>query len=277
MPRLSTFAPLLLTSLLLACEPSAGPMPGQGPQLAWWRGPVVCEVGGESLKGDLARPAQGKHLRRAILFVHGGGWSTGKRQDYEPLVQILAERGYTGLTIDYRLSPKVKHPQHLEDVQCAFRWLRSQAQALDIDPDRIAVIGGSAGAHLAALLAFGAQGPAAAVLHGGPYDLSVLPTLQPEAQGAVHALLGTATPSPSQLRDASPVQHIRALPTLILHGELDPLVPVDQARRLDVALRRVNAPHRLYVIPGAGHADFGRDPDTTARILLEFLQQALNP
>jgi acetyl esterase/lipase len=261
----------LVTALLSACgEPRAA--------AAWQRDLPVCQVVGQTLRGDLLQPPPGVTRRRsALFFIHGGGWSAGTRADYAPLVEALAAQGFTGLTIDYRLSPQVRHPQHLEDVQCAWRWLQQQAPRLGVDAARIAVIGGSAGAHLAALLAFrnSGQAPAAAVLHGGPHDLTVLKDLTSDARGAVHALLGSAQPSLAQLREASPVQQVRALPVLILHGAQDPLVPADQARRLHAALQRVNAEVRLRVIPGAGHGDFGAEPDAIMRELLDFLSTHL--
>ena len=280
---------LLALQSLQACGDGAVQASPPAPELRIQRGLPVCQVAGQTLHGDLFQPPPGPHQRRALLFVHGGGWSAGSRLDYEPLARALAQHGYTGLSVDYRLAPTVRHPAHLEDVKCALRWLRSQAAAWEVDPQQVAVIGGSAGAHLAGLLAYTAEDPrfegqgeprqgstrvAAAILHAGPHDLSVLEGLPADARGAVHALLGTASPSASQLREASPVHYLRqgAVPTLILHGQSDPLVPLDQAHRLAAALAQVQASHQLIVIPGAGHADFGTQPDTIGQALLTFLQ-----
>ncbi|WP_374435414.1 alpha/beta hydrolase [Inhella sp.] len=277
---------LSLTTLLACAAPAEPPAP------RITRGLTVCQVEGQSLLGDLYQPPAGAHRRRALLFVHGGGWSTGSRADYEALARNLARLGYTGLSVDYRLAPAVHHPAPLEDLKCALRWLRSQAAAWEVDGQKLAVIGGSAGAHLAALLAYTPDDPrfegrglprkgstrvAAAVLHGGPYDLSALAGASAQARGTVQALLGTRSPTALQLREASPTHYVRhgAVPSLILHGELDPVVPVEQAYRLAAAGVQVNAPGRLIVIPGAGHADFGRDPDAIGRALVEFLAQSL--
>ena len=237
------------------------------------------------LAGDLIRPAAGNHLRRGLLLVHGGGWSTGTRADYESLLQTVGSVGFTAVTVDYRLSPAVRHPQHVEDVKCALRWLRTHAAELD-------VIGGSAGSHLAAFLAYTPDDPrfegtgqpstggtklAAAVLHGCPNDLTAYASFTADQQGTVRALLGTQSPTMEQLRGASPRELVRvgSVPTLILHGQNDTVVPPDQANRLDATLTSFNVPHRLFVIAGAGHSDFGSDPDAVGRELLSFLQETI--
>jgi acetyl esterase/lipase len=252
----------------------------------------VCQVAGETLLGDLVRPSQANHKRRALLFVHGGAWRGGERQEFAPLMRALAQQGYTGLTVDYRLSPAVRHPAHLADVKCALRWLKAHAAELDVDPERIALIGGSAGGHLAAMAAYTPNDPrfeglgqpqigdtrvAALVTHGAPADLRDAASYGDETRRAVSVLIGRVPLTLPELEYASPVHFVRAdnPPTLILHGELDPIVPVAQAHRLDQALAAVNAPHRLHVIPGAGHADFGSDPDAVGRLLIHFLDTHL--
>lgn len=252
----------------------------------------MCEVDGVRLGGDLIRPAAATHLRRGVLLVHGGGWSTGTRADYESLLQTLGGVGFTAVTVDYRLSPAVRHPQHVEDVKCALRWLRTHAAELDVDVDKLAVIGGSAGSHLAAFLAYtpddsrfegtgqpstGGTKLAAAVLHGCPNDLTAYASFSADQQGTVWALLGTQAPTMEQLREASPRTLVRAgsIPTLILHGQNDTVVPLDQATGLDATLTSFGVPHRRFVIAGAGHSDFGSDPDAVGRELLSFLQEAI--
>lgn len=271
---------LALALTLVACA--------QADDLRIDRGLVVCRVAGRRIEADWVWPAAGSSRGRAVVFVHGGGWSAGSRRDYEPLARALAAQGYAGLLVDYRLAPAVRHPEAVQDLNCALRWLRQAAGERGIDPDHVAVIGGSAGAHLAGWVAYGQgdpaldgpglpQGPRArvtlAVLHAGPHDLGVFDTLGPAQQGPVRALLGTATPTAAQLTQASTITRAApgVPPTLILHGERDPLVPPDQARRLAAALARAGVPHRLVMIPGAGHADFGAVPDAIGQELLAAL------
>lgn len=252
------------------------------------RGLVVCRVAGQSLEADWISPPAGTSRGRVVMYVHGGGWSAGSRRDYEPLARALAAQGYAGLLVDYRLAPAVRHPEAVQDLNCALRWLRQVAAERGVDAEQVAVIGGSAGAHLAGWVAYGQNDPALdgpgqpqgrrarvtlAILHAGPHDLGVFDTLGPEQQGPVRALLGTATPSAAQLAQASTVSRVApdAPYTLILHGAQDPLVPPDQAHRLAAALSRAQVPHRLVLIPGAGHADFGAEPDAIGREVLSAL------
>ncbi len=252
------------------------------------RGLVVCRVDGQAIEADWVWPVEGAPRGRVVLYVHGGGWSAGSRRDYEPLARALAAQGHAGLLVDYRLAPAVRHPQAVQDLNCALRWLRQVAAVRGIDPERVAIIGGSAGAHLAGWVAYGRDDPALdgpgqpqgrrarvtlAILHAGPHDLTVFDRLGPEQQGPVRALLGTATPSAAQLAQASTVSRVApgAPDTLILHGAQDALVPPDQALRLAAALARAGVPHKVVMIPGAGHADFGPDPAAIGRELLTAL------
>lgn len=274
--------------LTLAAALAAGAQ-AQEPRID--RALTVCRVAGQAIEADWVWPLPGTSRGRAVVFVHGGGWSAGSRRDHEPLARALAAQGYAGLLVDYRLAPAARHPEAVQDLNCALRWLRQAAGERGIDPDHVAVIGGSAGAHLAGWVAYGQGDPALdgpglpqgararvtlAVLHGGPHDLGVFDTLGPAQQGPVRALLGTSTPSAAQLAQASTVSRVSpgVPPTLILHGERDALVPPDQARRLAAALARAGVAHRLLMIPGAGHADFGADPDAIGRELLATLAAA---
>lgn len=278
--------------LFVACAPVSGPFAPLTTSVQLSRSVPVCLIDGVDVLADLGRPAASNHARRAVLLVHGGGWSTGGRQDFEALMRSLASVGVTAISADYRLSPLVRHPRHLEDVKCALRWVHTHAAELDIDAAKVAIIGASAGAHLAALVAFTPDDPrfegtgapstggtrvAAAVLHGGPHDLTKYTTFSPEQQGAVNALLGTSAPTDQQLRDASPISWVTAnsVPTLILHGALDQVVPPSQATMLADRLTSVGATARIDLIPDAGHSDFGSAPDAIGQELLAFLQEAL--
>jgi len=279
----------------LGCAPDAAPPPAISPLAAQAHSTdalSVCQVGGESLLGDLVRPGRAVHKRRALLLVHGGGWRGGERQEFAPLMQALAQEGYTSLSVDYRLAPAVRHPAQLTDVKCALRWLKAHAAELDIDPDRVALLGSSAGGHLATLAAYTSNDPqfegrglplhgdtrvAAVVTHGGPADLRDAASYGEDARRAVGVLMGRVPLTLSELERASPVHFVRpdSPPTLVLHGELDATVPVSQAHRLAGALLAANAPHRLLVVPGAGHRDFGPNPDAVRRQLVDFLDTHL--
>jgi acetyl esterase/lipase len=132
-----------------ACVGAAEP----APPLPLQKGIVYRQVAGQTLRLDLARPAQADGPLPAIICIHGGGWSLGYRGALHPFVQYFAQRGYVTVTIDYRLSPRHRFPAHIEDVKAAIRFLRKQAGQYGIDPQRIGTLGFSAGGHLALLAA----------------------------------------------------------------------------------------------------------------------------
>jgi acetyl esterase/lipase len=113
---------------------------------------VYASRDGRSLQLDLYLPRQraGKPVP-GIVFVHGGGWRTGVRANFAPMAIRMAERGYAAATISYRLSPQARYPAAVQDVKAAVRWMRTHAARYGIDPDRIAVGGGSAGGQIASL------------------------------------------------------------------------------------------------------------------------------
>lgn len=99
----------------------------------------------------LPKARAGKKLP-GIVLVHGGGWRTGVRANFAPMAIRMAERGYAAATVSYRLSPEAPYPAAIHDVKAALRWMRAHAAQYGIDPQRIAVGGGSAGGQIASLV-----------------------------------------------------------------------------------------------------------------------------
>jgi acetyl esterase/lipase len=225
-----------------------------------------------------------------VVWVHGGGWTKGSKEN--PPLAWLAAEGYAVASINYRLSWMARWPAQIDDVRAALRWLRVNAAKHGIDPDRIVVAGGSAGGHLAALA--GTQSPPAgetvssrvrAVIDlYGPADLPSMPANRPDRPGEDAArtngarLLGGAVRDRLELaREASALHHVSAddPPFLILHGDRDPQVPLEQSQRLHAALRAAGVSSELVVLPGAGHG--GKEfstPEIRAKIRA-FLATAL--
>lgn len=219
------------------------------------------EVAGTELRLDLFFP----RTRKAgpwplIVVVHGGGWSEGDKQGFD-LPQ--ARRKYLVASINYRMFPAFRFPAMIEDVKLAIRHLRAHAAEYNLDPRRIAILGHSAGGHLAALAAL--AGPQAgwdvgdhpeqssavraAVVLSGPSDLGR--TFGDQwAEGNRFSVFGK-----EQWEAASPVQRVRAdaPPFLLAHGEADTVVEVDHARALHEALLGAGAPSGLLVLRGAAH------------------------
>lgn len=101
---------------------------------------------------DRQRQPRGTQPTPAIIFVHGGGWRSGYRINFTPFAIGMAQRGYVAATISYRLSPEALYPAAIHDVKAAVRWLRHNADAYGVDPNRIALAGGSAGGQIATLV-----------------------------------------------------------------------------------------------------------------------------
>lgn len=211
--------------------------------------------------------------RPGILQIHGGGWTIGDKRDQGiPLLTHLAANGWVGVNANYRLSPKVAFPAHLQDVKRAIAWYREHAAEFGADPDFLCVTGGSAGGHLAALAALTADDPGyqpgfedvdttvrAAVPWYGVYDFTNrLGTWTPHEMRVLERVVmqRTRTDSAAAFASASPLDRVRpdAPPFLVLHGTIDTLAPVAEAREFVARLRAVSTqPVRYAELAGAQH------------------------
>ena len=204
--------------------------------------------GDKALQLDLYSPKERSHPLPAILFLHGGGWTGGYRQIYHYYCTKFAEHGYVVATASYRLAGEAPFPAAVQDVKCAVRWLRANAKKLGIDPNKIAVAGGSAGGHLAMMIGYSSDVPElegkggnadtssrvqAVVDLYGPTDLT---DDFAKSRGEVKRFMGGKKfdEAPDAYRLASPVTHVTKddPPTLILHGSIDSTVPIHQAELL---------------------------------------------
>jgi acetyl esterase/lipase len=211
-----------------------------------------------------------------FVYVHGGGWVIGdKREQGFPLLFELARRGWIAVTINYRLSPRATWPDHIVDCKQAIAWVRQHIQEYGGDPRFVAVSGGSAGGHLAALLALSAHDPsfqpgfedrdtsvAACVPFYGVYDMTAGRGTSRYDEGLLKLLerwvfKRRLADDPSVFEQASPLYrvHADAPPFLVVHGSNDTLVPVAEARRFVEALRAVSHAPVLYAeLPYTQHA-----------------------
>ncbi len=136
------------------------------PAVASERAVVYTALDGRELRADVFLPAhRGAGAVPGIVLVHGGGWRSGSREFLNPLAAALAARGYVAATVDYRLSAEALYPAALEDIGSALRWLRANAGHYGLDPQRIALLGTSAGAHLASLVAVATAGEVQALVN----------------------------------------------------------------------------------------------------------------
>jgi acetyl esterase/lipase len=219
---------------------------------------------------DLYSPRGPVENAPALVFIHGGGWARHGRDYFAYWASHYAARGYVCASIDYRISDEAPFPAAVEDAKCAVRWVRANAVKLGVDADRIAVIGQSAGGHLALMAAYssdveeleGNGGHAgvgssvrAVVSFYGPTDLTA-PRVSREK--AVRRFMGRASQkeAPDRYAAASPLQYMTQddPPTLILHGTSDDVVPIEQSDRLAATLDAMGIPYVYDRQEGWNHA-----------------------
>jgi acetyl esterase/lipase len=224
--------------------------------------------------------------------VHGGGWKSGDKINC-PLTWLATE-GVAVASIDVRLLHAGQWPAQIDDPRAAIRWLRENASRHGLDPERIAVAGGSSGGHVAALVGT-TRTPAgektssrvqAVIDFYGPSDLLTMPPNLPspgktdadlaKANGA-RLLGGIVRDRPERAREASALYQVSHddPPFLILHGDQDPQVPLDQSQRLHARLREAGVASELHVIAGAGHGGKPFDTPEVRKLIRDFLQRAL--
>ena len=246
-----------------------------------------------SQKADLYLPmtAPTGPLRPAVVIIHGGGWSSGKRDGQRELNigTNLALHGYVGMSIDYALASKTKAtwPQNLYDCKTAVRWLRKNAERLQIDPNHIGVIGGSAGGHLAAMVTL--TTPADGLDPQEPYgEFSCRVSCGVDLYGIADlptyhdaSMLGkTFSEAPELYRLASPVTYVRSNspPILIIHGTADTTVNVKQSEQFADVLKKAGAPYDILILPGAQHTfDLQPKQRDLRPVVLGFFDRHLKP
>jgi acetyl esterase/lipase len=235
-------------------------------------------VAGKVMRLDVTAPktppADGV-LRPALLQIHGGAWIIGdKREQGLPLIKHLASRGWVCFNANYRLSPGATWPDPLTDLKHALAWIRRHADEYHVDPNFVAVTGGSAGGHLTAMMALTANDPEyqqgiedadtslqAAVPIYGVYDFTNRnQTMPPQFLPWILEPLVMKeflADAPEAFAKASPIDnvHAGAPPFLVVHGDNDTLAPVQDARTFVQDLAEVSKAPVFYLeLHGAQHA-----------------------
>jgi beta-glucosidase len=257
---------------------------------------IAYREGNEKWRLDLAYPeAKSKSRHPGLVVIHGGGWRGGDKggRQWRSIPLQYAAKGYVCISVNYRLTDEASFPACVEDVKCAVRWLRANADKYSLDPSRIGAYGNSAGAHLVAML--GVVGPDAGLEGDGPYQ---------EQSSLVQAVCCSATPTdfsnwggsselppaalsllagpPETLADrkkqASPISYMGpgAPPFLIIHGTADRTVPFSQGERFATALRKAGAKDVTFLeFEDAGHGVFGQHADETYPAMERFFARTL--
>ncbi|MHB8793445.1 MAG: alpha/beta hydrolase fold domain-containing protein [Thermoleophilia bacterium] len=231
------------------------------------------KAGGYDLKMDIYYPVTANGPAPVVMYVHGGGWTKGDKQDGAGAAAIpsLQEAGFLVVSVNYRLAPEYQFPAQIEDVKCAVRYLRANAEKYALGPERIGAWGGSAGGHLVSLLGVmddddGLEGSCgnqdessrvqAVVDMFGPSDLTRRFEGGAIGQALGARVFGTSDSGSEILKIASPVTYVTAddPPFLILQGDSDMLVPPDQSQGLYDILKAAGVPATLVMVKNAGHA-----------------------
>ena len=235
---------------------------------------------GRQEKLDLYRPEKVSAGARlpAVVIIHGGGWKGGDKGSIREFVTgtALAGAGYVCVSVEYRKDGDDRWPTNLHDCKNAVRWLRKNADRLHVDTDNIGVIGGSAGGHLALMVAYTANVP-------GLEPESPYPGISSRVQACIdmygitnqltrQATKKDGTPTgrlvqtslfpdkreanPGKWKLASPVFHVTKddPPTMIIHGTADATVDREQSHELAAKLKETGVEHELVIIPGGVHA-----------------------
>jgi acetyl esterase/lipase len=257
---------------------------------------TYATVDGKPLLLDLAYPRdKWDKPRPAIVHVHGGAWRAGQKSPQR--AAWYAAHGFVAISISYRLSQEATFPAQIHDCKTAVRWLRAHAQEYNVDPGRIGCEGSSAGGHLVALLGTSGgveelegaeQGWAehssrvqAVVDNFGPTDfarmedapggMKHLSAGSPESQ-----LVGGPVPEmPEKVKQANPITYISQddPPFLILHGEKDGTVIINQSELLYEALQKAGVEATFVGVKNAGHGYNAIPPDATVEPSREELQR----
>ncbi|MBD3676282.1 MAG: alpha/beta hydrolase [Planctomycetaceae bacterium] len=230
---------------------------------------------------DLYLPtAKSEKPRPVIVFIHGGGWRNGdKKSGRGRLLPFVRSGEYAGVSVGYRLTDEAQWPSQIHDCKAAIRWIRAHAGEYNLDPEKIGIMGTSAGGHLVAML--GTSGGLES-LEGelgqhndedsrvtcvvdfyGPTEMLTMgksPGLDHNAPGSPEAkLLGGPIQEVKEIaRQASPITHVSKddAPFLIIHGTNDPLVPFEQSTRFQKKLKEAGVEATLITIKDGKHGGF---------------------
>lgn len=247
----------------------------------------------QHLQLNIARPKNSDAALPCVLCVHGGGFRAGNRDGYNPLLIKFAQRGYVAVTVSYRLAPKYQFPAAIYDVKAAVRWLKANASAYRIDPERIGVTGDSAGGHLVQFLGVtadvkqfeGDEGNptqstrvACVVNRYGPSDFTKSYGKSVDAAEVLPLWLGGNLETAREKHIiSSPLNWVTpsAAPTLILHGTDDKYVAYEQGVWMRDRLQNAGVHVEMLTLEGAGHGFKGADAEKADAAMFAFFDKQL--
>lgn len=255
-----------------------------------------ANVGGLPLRLDLYLPEDVSPPVACVVFVHGGGWKGGSKNSAQKNASWMTDHGFAIASIEYRLTDVARWPAQIDDCYAAVRWVRTNASEHGIDPDKIGAWGTSAGAHLASIMGTRRNPNPESVSSRvqavcdwfGPSQLLTMPpnnigngrTEEDIAKSNGAKLLGaTVRDVPKLARDASAIDHVSPEDAsfLIMHGDEDPGVPLEQSTQLHAKLIRCGVDSTLHVLDGAKHGGPEFQSEQSRAAVWRFFQRTLRP
>lgn len=224
-------------------------------------------VDGIDLAGDLYMPADTEGDPPVVVLIHGGAWRSGDKSGMAVYASEFVKRGYACFAINYRLTPKGKFPNNVNDCKAAVQWLRDHARRLGIDGERVAAFGGSAGGHLSAFIGatgddegfnaaeYAASGQISAVIAlYGVFDFAALAETTSEDWPFLE-LRDERISLAEHLAMISPINYVTAgdPPAFLIHGVEDSLVSWEQSEIYHSALQEAGIESELLLVENAEH------------------------
>jgi acetyl esterase/lipase len=225
---------------------------------------------GLALTFDLVKPAKANGA--GILWIQSGGWYSNwvDPKGWPTVAKPFLDKGYTVFIVRHGSAPKYNVPEAVADMRRSVRFIRMEAKKLGVDPERLGAFGGSAGGHLALMLATTADDGdpkasdpvlrhsdrvAAVVALYPPTDLRGWTTDPPEVIKKTPGLKPPLTFDAKKEPEVSPLLHVtaKAAPILMIHGDKDELVPIEHSRKMLDALEKAKTQVKLVTVEGAGH------------------------
>jgi len=248
--------------------------------------------GSERQKLDLYIPAGDQTERPIVVWIHGGGWARGSKDNIGACSWVLAH-GYAVASVGYRLTDEAVFPNQMMDCKRAITWLRENGWKYGLSKSKIVVWGSSAGGHLASMVGLTSdpntkRDDVCGVIDWyGPAELLTMqlqrkfPTrLDADAPDSFESKLigGALQENRWRASQASPVSHVTAddPPFLIMHGDMDALVSIEQSRTLAGKLKIAGVDVQLVELPGAGHGGGAFQSDENRQTILRFLKESFN-
>lgn len=267
----------------LAAAPAAGQRQQPSPVVSVEKDVVFGRGGNTELKLDIYRPPSGVSKQMATIHFHGGGFAGGSKDTLSDRIKPFAAIGYVAIAAQYRLSGQAGFPALVHDAKAAIRWTRANAKMLGIDPQRIAVVGYSAGGYHALFTAGTANRPefeGAGGSAGVSSHVAVCIAYYPATN--VPASMLPAGADAAATRAANATTHIAAgfPPTIVFHGMKDTTIPIESSERLVQQIRAASVPVEFHQFEGVPHV-FDSNPEfaTLAAQLADFFidRHVLNP